>query len=189
MPRPPPHRSRRAVFQHRALQKYSLPCRASRIECRLPGWNSPPCRDPWPWHLKVVEQIVETLPRETAALAPPVQPFPQSPHRLVEKLLQSAAVARYSIVVIVATELELQLREEFSKRHMTALLAPRSEVGQRVTELLPGRPPLDVRSARAVLSPGELKPEKVEPRGARLAVPAEGNHPAFGGGQLKSELL
>ena len=30
MPKPPPHRSRRALFEHRALQKYSFPRQASR---------------------------------------------------------------------------------------------------------------------------------------------------------------
>jgi len=43
--------------------------------------------------------------------------------------------------------------------------------------------------AGAVLSPGKLEPEKIEPRGARFAVPAEWKQQAFGGGQLKSELL
>ena len=72
---------------------------------------------------------------------------------------------------------------------MAALLAPLGEVGQRISELLARGPPLDMRLARAVFSPGKLKPEKIEPRGARLAGRAERNHPAFGGGQLKSELF
>src|SRR3972149_3132893 len=148
-----------------------------------------PSRDPWPWHLKVFEQVVEALPREAAALAPPVQPLPQSPHGLVEKLFQPVAVTRNPIVVVVPTELELQQGEQFSERHVAALLAPLGEVGQRVAELLAGGPPLDVRLTGAILSPGKLKPEKIEPRCARLAVPAESNNPAFGGGQLKSELL
>jgi len=42
-----------------------------------------------------------------------------------------------------------------------------------------------VRLTGAILSPGELKPEKIEPRCTRLAVPAEGNRPALGGSQLK----
>ena len=32
-----------------------------------------PWCDPWPWHVKVFEQVVEALPRETAALTPPAQ--------------------------------------------------------------------------------------------------------------------
>ena len=73
-----------------------------------------PSRDPRPWHLKVFEQVVEALPRKTAALAPPVQPLPQSPHGLVKELFQPVAVTRNPIVVVVPTELELQEREQFS---------------------------------------------------------------------------
>ena len=52
-----------------------------------------PNGDPWAWHVEVFEQIVEALPRETAALTPPIEPLPQSaqgslknprgPHRMV----------------------------------------------------------------------------------------------------------
>ena len=70
-----------------------------------------PCLDPWPWHLEIVEQVVKALPRETAALTPAVHPLPQSPHRLVEELLQPAAVAGHSVVVVVTPELQLQQRE------------------------------------------------------------------------------
>ena len=64
-----------------------------------------PNGDPWPWHLEIVEQIVKALPRKTAALASPVLPFPQSPHRLFVKLFQPIAVARHPIVVVITTEL------------------------------------------------------------------------------------
>ena len=139
--------------------------------------------------MEVFEQVVEALPRKTAALASPVQPLPQSPHRLVEECFQPGAVAGHPVVVVVPTELERQQREQFSKRHVTTLLTPRGEVGQRVAELLAGGPPLQVRLTGAILSPGKLKPEKIKPCCAWLTIPAEGNHPAFGGGQLKSVLL
>ena len=139
--------------------------------------------------MKVFEQIAEALPRETAALTAAIEPLPQSAHGLVEELFQSAAVARNPIVVVVPTELERQQGEQFFERHVAALPAPRGEVGQGVAKLLAGGPPLQMRLTGAVLSPGELKPEKVKPRCAWLAVPAEGDYPAFGGGRLKSELF
>src|SRR6266581_4429872 len=71
---------------------------------------------------------------------------------------------------------------------MAALFAPCGEVGQRVTELLARCPPLQMRFAGAILPPVKLKPEEIEPRGTRFTIPAEGNHPALGGGQLKPEL-
>ena len=72
---------------------------------------------------------------------------------------------------------------------MAALLAPRGEVRQRVAEFLPGRPPLQMRLAGAIGSPAELESEEIEPRCSRLAGPVERDHPALGGGQLKSELF
>ena len=72
-----------------------------------------PNGDPWAWHVEVFEQIVEALPRETAALTPAIEPLPQSAHGLVEELLQPVAVARNPIVVVVPTELGLQQGEQF----------------------------------------------------------------------------
>ena len=39
------------------------------------------------------QQVVESRPRETAALTPAIEPLPQSPHGLIEELPQSIAVA------------------------------------------------------------------------------------------------
>src|SRR5437773_11743838 len=71
---------------------------------------------------------------------------------------------------------------------MATLFAPCGEVGERVAELLARCPPLQVQLAGAILPPVKLEPEEIKPRCSRLAVPAEGNHPALGGGQLKPEL-
>src|SRR5207249_7260957 len=135
------------------------------------------------------QQIIEARAREAAALAPAIEPLPQSPHRLIEELLQSIAVARHPVIIVVATELEVKRREQFLQRNMATLLAPLREVGQRVPELLTGGSPLQMRFARAIFSPVKLKSEEIKPRRARLRVPAEGNHPALGGGQLKSKLF
>src|SRR2546422_2866253 len=137
----------------------------------------------------MLQQIVETRARETAALASAIKPLPQSPRRLIEEFLQSIAVARHSVVVVVAPELQVQRSEQFLQRSMTTLLAPLGEVQQRVAELLARCPPLQMRFASAILSPVKLKPKEVEPYCTRLRIPAEGNHPALGGGQLKPELL
>src|SRR5262245_47033422 len=137
----------------------------------------------------MLQQIVETRARETAALAPAIEPLPQSRHRLIEELLQSITIARHAVIIVVTTELEVQRCEQFLQRNMAILLAPLSEAGQRIPELLARCSPLQMRFASAILSPAKLKPEEVEPCGTRLRIPAEGNHPALGGGQLKPELL
>src|SRR5213594_343051 len=71
---------------------------------------------------------------------------------------------------------------------MATLCAPCGEVGERVAELLARCPPLQVQLAGAIVPPVKLRPKEIKSRCSRLAVPAEGNHPALGGGQLKSEL-
>src|SRR5438093_4446413 len=137
--------------------------------------------------MEMIEQIVETRPRVAAALTPAIEPLPQSPHALVEELFQSVAVARHPVAVVVPSKFKVQ-REQLLHRSMAALLARLCEVRQRVAELLARRPPLQMWLARAILSPVKLKPEEIEPCCTRLSVPAEGNHPALGGGQLQSEL-
>ena len=134
------------------------------------------------------QQVVESRPRETAALTSAIEPLPHSPHGLIEELPQSIAVAGNPIVVVVPTEFEIQRWEKLLQRNMTALFAPCREVGQRVAKLLARCPPLQVRLAGAILPPVKLEPKEIEPRCTRLTVPAERNHPALGGGQLKPEL-
>ena len=139
--------------------------------------------------MEMLQQIVEARARETAPLAPAVEPLPQSSHGLIKELLQSIAVAWHSVIIVVTTELQVQRCEQFLQRNMATLLAPLREVGQRVPELLAGCSPLQMRFASAILSSVKLEPEEVKPRRTRLCVPAEGNHPALGGGQLKPELF
>ena len=137
----------------------------------------------------MVEQIIKTLPRKAAALASPVHPFPQSPDGLFVKLFQPVAVARHPIVVVITTELEVQRGKQFSQRYGSALFAPLREAGQRIPKLLAGGPPLHMRLTGAILLPRKLEPQKVELCCPRLTAPAEGNHPAFGGGQFQSILF
>jgi hypothetical protein len=80
------------------------------------------------------------------------------------ELLNSDSIPFHSIVVVIATELSVQLREEDVESNVAILLAPLGEVGDRVAELLSGCPAHDVRLAGAVRIPAKLKPEKVEPR-------------------------
>src|SRR5437867_12844026 len=107
----------------------------------------------------------------------------------IEEFLQSIAVARHSVVVVVAPELQVQRSEQFLQRSMTTLLAPLGEVQQRVAELLARCPPLQMRFASAILSPVQLKPKQVEPYSTRLRIPPEANHPPLGSAQFKPELL
>jgi len=80
------------------------------------------------------------------------------------ELLKPDRISFHSIVVVIPTELPVQLREEEVESNVAILLAPLGEVGNRVAELLPGCSTHDVRLAGAVRIPAKLEPEKVEPR-------------------------
>ena len=137
----------------------------------------------------MIEQIVEALPVETPALAPPVQPFEQYPCRLPVELVQPVRVVHHSVVVVIPTKLQLQLREEQSKANVAILLAPLGEVGQRVSEFLSRSPAVQMRPALAIPPPEELEAEEVKPRRSRLLLPAEANHPSLVSRQLQTVLL
>src|SRR5207247_10059773 len=74
----PPHRSRRAVFPHRALQQYSLPQVGLSLEGCLPRLGS--SNDPWSGNFEALQDCCVALPRVTVALATPVKPLQQNPY-------------------------------------------------------------------------------------------------------------
>jgi len=72
--RRPPLRSRRAVFPHRALHRYSLPQSAkSQEECLLARRGV--C-DPRSFNPIALQEGLEALPGVAALLTPPIEPFP-----------------------------------------------------------------------------------------------------------------
>src|SRR6266508_650719 len=91
----PPHRSRRAVFPHRALQFYSLP-HSSSGHCRGLSRLSMPY-NPWPLNLEVHKERLEALPVIAGPLAPPIKPLQESTYYAVEELLEARAVPVHSV--------------------------------------------------------------------------------------------
>jgi hypothetical protein len=124
----------------------------------------------------VFEQIFEALPVKTPTLASSVQPLQQNLYCPAIELLDSNSIPFHSVVVVVPTELSVQLREEHIESDVAILFAPLGEVGYRVAEFLSGSSAHDMRFARAVFVPAKLEPEKVEPRGAWRVVSTEVNH-------------
>src|SRR5215831_16479387 len=88
--RPPPPRSRRAVFSHRALQEYSLPQVGLGLEGCLARLGS--SNDPWSGNFEALQYAVVALPGVTVTLATPIEPLPQNPYGFVEALLQTGGV-------------------------------------------------------------------------------------------------
>ena len=93
------------------------------------------------------------MPVETATLAASVQPLQQNLHRPTVELLNPDRISFHSIVVVIPTELSVQLPEEDVESNVSILLAPLGEVGDRIAKLLPRCSAHDVRPARAVFVP------------------------------------
>jgi len=162
--RQPPHRSRRAVFSHRALQEYSLPQSGSSQRSRLSRlW---PSYNPWLFYSEVLQEFLEPLPVETAPLAAPIEPFEQYPQCLPEKLIQTGIVTHDPVVVEIPTEFGVQPPEQYHQPQIPILPAPRRKTFQRCFQLLARGSTLEVRSSPSVFTPVELEPQEVEPRPA-----------------------
>src|SRR5713101_437449 len=104
--RPPPHRSRRAVVSHRALQQYSLPQVGLCLKGCLPRLGS--SNDPWSGDFAALQSCFVALPGITVALATPVEPLEQQPHGTVEELFQAGGVPMDSVVIVVPAEFGVQ---------------------------------------------------------------------------------
>lgn len=118
--RPPPHRSRRAGFSHRALQSYSLPQVGLGHDGYLSRLGS--SYDPWSGNVEVLQDFVVALPGVTVALTPPIEPLAQHPYGFVEKLLQAGGIPVDSVVMVVPTKCGVQPREKPWESLMPMLL-------------------------------------------------------------------
>src|SRR5262245_57948467 len=152
--RPPPHRSRRAVFPHRALQEYSLP----QSSLGTPGGQSRRRTpdDVRTFHPEVVQQVPKPGPRIAPSLAATIEPFEQDSHHTGEEFLQAGRVTVDAIVVVVAPQLGVQLPEQILQPVATLLLAPVGYPLERVSQLLARRPALEMGLAYPVSPPAKL---------------------------------
>src|SRR5262245_49303570 len=97
--RRPPHRSRRAVFPHRALQSFSLPhVGLGHRSCLSRLWIP---YNPWPRYLEVLQESREALPGIAGPLAPPIEPLQENTYYAVEELLEARAVPVHSVVLVI----------------------------------------------------------------------------------------
>ena len=180
--RPPLHRSRRAVFPHRALQEDSLP---------PVGSHCPPCvsrlrsrHDVRLFYLKVTEQFTEACPRVTLFMAATIQPFEQNLHGLLVELIQAGVVAVDALVVVGPAQFGVQLPEPVRHATPAVLSTPVGELVERVSQFLTRRAPLDTRLASAVSPPAKLKAQKVETGFAHVVLSTERDDTCLFGGQL-----
>src|SRR5437899_4942042 len=120
--RQPPHRSRRAVFPHRALREYSMPHEDSATHGHQAGFEA--TDDSWSYQCEVLTQSMIAVPGVTGALTAPIQPLQMQPLQLMEELVQAGVVAVHSVVVVITSELGIQSPELFLHPQMAILFAP-----------------------------------------------------------------
>ena len=172
---PPPHRSRRAVFSHRALQPYSLPqvglCRTGSLS-RLGSSN-----DPWSGNFQALQYCGVAWPGVTVPLATPIEPLQHNPYGCVEELWQAGGVSMDSVVVGIPTEFSVEPLAQYGQPEVAILLTPRGEALERGAAFLPCGPAFEVLLPLAILSPPQLDPQKLEPGLPCEAVPPACHEP------------
>ena len=130
--------------------------------------------DPWWLHLKVLKDSLEALPVVTVPLAPPIEPLQEYTQGAVEELLEARAVAVYSVVVVIPTELGVQPRKQHAEPPMAILPAPLGEALQGRPQLRARRASLQLRFPRSVLPPAKLNPQELKATLSRGLLAAEG---------------
>jgi len=184
--RPPPHRSRRAVFPHRALQADSLPPFGRGFHRRLARVRAPD--EARPFDLNVAKQLDQTCPRVAPPLAAAIHPLAQDPHGLVEEPLQAGGVAVHAIRAVVTPPFDVQVPAHVPDPAATRCPAPGGEPLERAPQFLARRTALQMGLATAIRAPAKLNAPNVEP-GAATGVPVtERNPPRLVHGHLQPTL-
>src|SRR5437588_1744592 len=158
--RQPPHRSRRAVFPHRALREYSLPHEDSATDGHQAGFGA--TDDSWSYQCEVMTQSMIAVPGVTGALTAPIQPLQMQPLQLMEELVQAGVVAVHSVVVVITSELGIQPPKLFLHPQMAILFAPFGCPLERAAKLLSRGAPLKTCLSLAVCTPTKIEAQKVK---------------------------
>jgi hypothetical protein len=174
--RPPP-RSRRAVFPHRALHEYSLP--PSDLSPKSHHAFLPTPNHPWSLNGKVLAQCFASCPIVALPLTTAVEPFAQDAPGTGAELLQAGRVALHAIVVVVPTQLGVQLGEEVCPSPPTLVLTPGREPREGVAQCLTRCPTLQMGLALAVPAPPTLTPQNVKAGGAQRLPLTAGDAPGL----------
>jgi hypothetical protein len=158
----PPHRSRRAVFSHRALQTYSLPHGGfSPQTCLL--WPWPP-NHPWAFDRAVLADFFGAVPGVALSLPPPIAPLHQDTDGADDARLPPGRRPVHSVVIVVPTERALQPRNHPTEPQMPGRLPPRRNALQGVPALLARGATCARLFARPLLAPMQRTPSPLNPR-------------------------
>ena len=116
----------------------------------------------WSFYLEAVKELLEAIPIEAVALTAAIEPFEQYCHRLLEKSVQAFVVAVDAIVIVITSQLGVQLTEQVFQCEMPVLPAPFRKVLDGFSQLLGCSAAFEMRLARSIFAPPKLKTQKVE---------------------------
>jgi hypothetical protein len=181
--RPPPHRSRRAVFPHRALQADSLPPCGLGFHSRLTRVRAPDAARPC--DLQVAKPLDQTGPRVAPPRAAAIQPRAQDPPGRAAERLPAGGVAVHAIIAVVTPPCDVQVPAHVPDPAATRFPAPGGAPRARVPPCLARRTALQRGLATAIRPPATRTAQNVEP-GAATGVPVTPrHHPRLGHGHLQ----
>ena len=185
MPRPPPHKSRRAVFPHRALQDDSRPPSTLRHAHSQPRRRTPDEGRALPPGSRAAGP--ETRSTSTPPLTAAMKPGAPEPHRPGEELRHTGRVPVDAIVAGGPAPCGVQLPAPVRPPGSTPLLAPRGHPLERVAPRLARRPALAV----GLTSPGsprrKLTTRTVAAGVAGRLLPGERDDPRLARGPLQPD--
>jgi hypothetical protein len=182
--RPPPHRSRRAVFPHRALQADALP-QSGLCAPRDPS----PCRAPdeaRPFDRNVAEPCDAAGPRGASPRAAAIHPREPGSPGAVEALWQAGIVALHAIVAVVPPPFGVQGPDQVPPPATTRVPTPGGDLLERVPQLLARRAALQMGRARPSGAPAPLNAAAVTAGAAPGVWPTAREHPCLLRGHLPS---
>jgi hypothetical protein len=172
--RRPPHRSRRAVVSHRALQEDSRPPSGRYPGRGQPGLGSP--HTPWSRDLKAREPLRVASPGVTAPLATPIAPRRPDPHGAADNLVEAGTVAADPGGVVVPTERGLEPRTQHPPTRLSGRLAPWGDALQRVPSRRPRGPAVERVVPRPRLPPATRAPQTLDAGLGSRWVPTQREH-------------
>ena len=177
MTRPPPHRSRRAVFPHRALQTASRPPsgrgrRSDPSPCRAPD-------EARPFDRHVAEPFGNACPRVTPPLAAAIQPRAQDPSGPGDARLPARIVALHAIGAVIPPPFGVQVLAHVPPPTTPRVPTPGGDRLARVPPLLARRAALPLGRAHPLGAPAHLTAADVNTGAAPGVLPPARDHPGL----------
>lgn len=134
-----------------------------------------------------LEQFRKPRPVVAAPLTAAIEHPEENPLHLIVEVIKAVEIPAKSVVLVVPSQLGIQLRKEDRFRQSTMLTAPRLDVGQGRTVFRACRSTLEHRLTPAPHSPSKLKPQEHEGAARLPLTRTEPNQVRFLRGNLQAK--